>query len=238
MAFCLDSHVCHAAEGRLPVALLQASEKKLGLDQAVAMQSQYESLLKEYAEYLETAQTKLQSDEISAKGLPHLKQQLAAHKAFFIDLDSHRSLLDALQQKVSPTTRQRFLPTHTELINSSHVVQDKAALRGQQLDRLCTQWADFQQQYADLNIWLDRLERQMPEPMHERDTLEEIRGKIWDFHAIQGSLNEEKANVYHILDKGKQLLQAVSCVGLDEELTAFSDQWAQLNNDVDNILKK
>jgi nesprin-1 len=202
------------------------------------MQGQYERMLSEFSEYLETAQAKLHSDDLSAKDLADLEQQLSAHKAFFADLESHRTLLEALQQKVNPSTRQRLLEKHTTHINNSYVVQDKAALRGQQLDRLCSQWESFETTYADVGAWLDRLERQMPVPMKDTDSLEEIRSKIWALSNLQSSLQERKADVYHTLDKGRQILQAVSCHALEEELQCFSDKWAQLNSDVDSTLKK
>ena len=216
----------------------QATEKKSGLDHALAMQSQYQRMLDEYAEYLETAQSKLQVDTISAKDLPHLEQQLAAHTAFFSDLESHRTLLDALQQKVDPSTKQRFLPSHTRLTNLTHVVQDKAGLQGQRLERLAAQWRAFQEQFNDMRTWLDRLDRQMPEPMQEDDPIDELRRKIWDFHSVQSALAEEKANMYQTVDRGRQLVQGVSCPTLDSDVTEFSEHWVQLNNDVDAELKR
>ncbi|ELT88687.1 hypothetical protein CAPTEDRAFT_175674 [Capitella teleta] len=215
-----------------------ASEHKYTLDQAIAMQSQYERMLGEFTEYLETAQTKLDSDDLSAKDCAHLQEQHSAHKAFFANLESHRTLLEALQQKVDPATRQRLLATHTSLVNSSHVVQDKAAFRGQQLDRLCSQWTDFQAIYSDVNSWLERLKRQAPSQMRNTDALEEIRSKIWNFHSMQSALQERKADVFHVVDKGRQILQAVSCLLLDEELQGFSERWAQLNSEVDSSLKR
>lgn len=55
-------------------------DKKADLLQSVSVQEQYEKMLLDYAEFLETAQDKLKSDAICARDLDSLKQQLAAHK--------------------------------------------------------------------------------------------------------------------------------------------------------------
>lgn len=55
-------------------------EKKATLQESVSVQEQYEKLLYDYADFLETADDKLKTDQISARDLVHLKQQLIAHK--------------------------------------------------------------------------------------------------------------------------------------------------------------
>lgn len=55
-------------------------DKRADLLQSVSEQDQYEKLLEDYAEFLETAQNKLKSDVISATDLPHLRHQLNTHK--------------------------------------------------------------------------------------------------------------------------------------------------------------
>ena len=55
-------------------------EKKASLQESVSVQEQYEKLLQDYADFLETAEDKLKTEQISAKDLDHLKQQLVAHK--------------------------------------------------------------------------------------------------------------------------------------------------------------
>lgn len=55
-------------------------EKKASLQQSVSVQEQYEKLLQDYADFLETADEKLKVEAISARDLDHLKQQLNAHK--------------------------------------------------------------------------------------------------------------------------------------------------------------
>ena len=60
--------------------LLQVSLHRASLQHTVDLKSQYERMLQEFAEYLETAQSKLRPDGIAALNLPHLKQLLETHK--------------------------------------------------------------------------------------------------------------------------------------------------------------
>ena len=62
------------------IIIFQVMEKKASLQQSVSVQEQYEKLLQDYADFLETADEKLKVEAISARDLDHLKQQLNAHK--------------------------------------------------------------------------------------------------------------------------------------------------------------
>jgi len=55
-------------------------DKKASLQESVSVQEQYEKLLQDYADFLDTADDKLKTDQISARDLDHLKEQLIAHK--------------------------------------------------------------------------------------------------------------------------------------------------------------
>ena len=48
--------------------------------QSVSVQEQYQKMLKDYADFLETAEGKLKTESIAARDLPHLRQQLNTHK--------------------------------------------------------------------------------------------------------------------------------------------------------------
>lgn len=58
-------------------------EKKASLQESVSVQEQYEKLLQDYADFLDTAEDKLKTEQISARDLDHLKEQLIAHKVCF-----------------------------------------------------------------------------------------------------------------------------------------------------------
>ena len=51
-------------------------------------------------------------------------------------------------------------------------------------------------------------------------------------------MNEEKAAMYQVIDKGRQLLQSISCPALESDVGDFADSWIQLNNKTDAELKR
>jgi len=60
--------------------VVKVMEKKATLAESVSVQEQYEKLLADYADFLDTADDKLKTEQISARDLDHLKEQLATHK--------------------------------------------------------------------------------------------------------------------------------------------------------------
>ncbi|XP_023932384.1 nesprin-1-like [Lingula anatina] len=210
----------------------QATERKAQLQRAMTVQSQYEKMIQEYAEFLDTAQDKLRADTLAASDLQHLAQQLKAHKEFFSDLEGHRSMLDALAQKTDKATRQRYFSMHTRLINLTHIVQDKASLRGQRIERIVEEWAQFEDQFNQTNEWLLSLEKQSP----VRTTGDETAA-IRQHQFVQKRLNDEKAAMYQVVEKGKQLAQRVKCPALETNVATFAERWVAINNATNQELK-
>lgn len=162
----------------------------------------------------------------------------ALFQEFFSDLESHRALLDAMAHKVAPPTYQRFERHHTNLISLTHVIEDKASLHGQRLERAVSQWHDFEQHFDSARECLHRLEQQQPSKASNEEDLEHLRRKIWNYHTIQGALTEEKASMYQCVDKGKQLLQKMVCPSLEADVADFSEQLLRINNDTNTELKR
>ena len=77
----------HQLQNRWADLREQAAEKKNAIYGAMELQSQYEKLLGEFAEFLETAERKLNEEErLQVLNLPNMKQQLDAHKVIVIIL--------------------------------------------------------------------------------------------------------------------------------------------------------
>ena len=72
----------------------------------------------------------------------------------------------------------------------------------------------------------------------ELDLLEEMRRKIWDFSTLERSLQEEKPSMQTITDRGRHLLQAVTCPALDGDIGEFTEKWLKINNDTAQQLSK
>lgn len=52
------------------------------------------------------------------------------------------------------------------------------------------------------------------------------------------SLVEERPVVLQVLDRGRYLLQGVTCPALEAEVTECTNHWVKVNNDTDAKLKK
>ncbi len=147
-------------------------------------------------------------------------------------------MLDCLAHKVDRTTQKQYQTCHSRLSNLTHVVQDRAAVYGQRLDRLQQQWQHFDEQFEHARRLLHDLQQQCPTKMQQEDSVEQVRRKIWDNHAIQSRLNEEKPIMYQAVDSGRQLLKNVNCQALEADVTDFAENLLQLNNNTAAELKK
>ena len=71
-------------------------------------------------------------------------------------------MLDALAASLDPTTRERHQSQHAELVRLTNQLQDKAAVQGQKLDRLVSQWEDFDPEFDQVKKQLHQLNQQCP----------------------------------------------------------------------------
>lgn len=68
-----------------PIYLFQQiAERKEGILQSVSVQKQYEQMLKDFAEFLETANDKVKIETLSFNSQEELKKQLASHQVMHI----------------------------------------------------------------------------------------------------------------------------------------------------------
>ena len=74
-------------------------------------------------------------------------------------------MLDTLADQVDRSTRQHFLPTHTRVNNLTHVVQDKASIHGQKLERIEKEWRDFDVMFKESKAYLRRADQMAPRPV-------------------------------------------------------------------------
>ncbi|RUS76916.1 hypothetical protein EGW08_015319, partial [Elysia chlorotica] len=216
----------------------RAMEKKVILQQSTSVQDQYQKMLNDYSAFLNTAQAKLRTEAISARDLSHLKQQLAAHKDFFADLEVHKAMLTALAGQCDPETRARLQPQHAPLMSLTSVLVDQASLHGQRLERLTRQWAELDEKHGRLTKVLSSLKSQVPRPVASGDSLTSIQDKLAKYKRLQTELADERASVFEVVDKGKQILHSVNCSGLEGTVTNLADVWVDLNTDLTHELKR
>lgn len=122
-----------------------------------------------------------------------------------------------------------------------HIIQDRAAICGQKLERLIQDWVSFHEQFEDMLSWFREIEKQLPAKEADSESIgsiEDLRKLIWDYHTVEKSLENEKSAMYEIIDRGHQLLQSISCPVLETELADFAERWVQISSETSTELKK
>ena len=157
---------------------------------------------------------------------------------FFSDLEVHRAMLDSLVAQCDKATKQKHLPQHTRLSNLTYVLQDKASLHGQRLDRLVRQWVELDEKFGQLHRFLHDMETEIPRPIANEDSLQTIQNKISIYERLQRELSDEKPAVFQVVDRGKQLLHSINCPTLEMLVTELAEKWVDLNTELSHELKR
>ena len=113
-------------------------------------------------------------------------------------MESHRGLLDALAQRVDHDTRRRHESEHTRLVNLTHVLLDRAAMRGRRMEDAVRQWEDFDRHLERARERLHRLEQLVPAGTSPSSTLEEIRRQISENRRLHDNFMVDKPVLYQV----------------------------------------
>ncbi|XP_063958479.1 nesprin-1-like [Lytechinus pictus] len=205
------------------------------LNTAKILQEQYHKILKDYMEFLDTAERKLQNKNISATDVNDLHQQLQKHKEFFSDLDTHHILIESIAQKADPFTQQLFHTQRSELDRRSQAITVQSAERGQTLEGLVSEWRDLDKSLTALSSWLGHVEAQVPSGIND-DTQENVQKAIHKYQAMKGLLEGKQPSLHQIESSAQVLLQSLTSPQLDKRLASLHDQWSSVNQRVKHDL--
>ena len=195
-------------------------------------------LLKEYDEYLNNAETKLQRDQPNAINLPHLKQQLQSHTQYFDGLNSHRALLDGLADLVDEDTRKKNQKAHKQLQDRTDKIKGLSEENGLKFQHMITQWEQHEKLLEDARKTLSDLQEKEKKATWQLKKPDDTKRQLKQWKALQKQLAEKKAPLYQAVDKGRALLQSVSCPALQYDVDDISDQVGRLNNNIDSNIKR
>lgn len=157
---------------------------------------------------------------------------------FFGDLEVHRAMLDSLATQTDQATQAKHAPRNSRLTNLTYVIQDKASLFGQKLDRLVRQWTELDEKHVHLERFLDTIEEEVPTPVSSSDSIMTIQDKMSTYKRLQQEITEEKPILYQVVDKGKQLLHSITCPTLENAVTEAGERWVTLTTSISHELKK
>ena len=147
-------------------------------------------------------------------------------------------MLDSLAGQMDPTIQHKHSSQHARLTNLTYVVQDKASLLGQKLERLAKQWSDIADKQRHLQTFLDMAEEDMPKPVSSGDSISTIQDKMSTYQRLQHEMQDNKPTLHQVVDKGKQLLHSVTCAPLESSIADLGEKWVALNTNVSSELKK
>ncbi len=147
-------------------------------------------------------------------------------------------MLDVLADKVHPSLRLKHQTAHQRLAKMTQVITDKAAVYGQKMDLLLAQWLEFNARFDETMRWMKSLGDAKPNMASDDDSSVELRTKLLDYKSLDRAMTEERSNIFHLVTRGRQLFQAVTCPVAEKLLTDFADTWVQFSNEVASQVKK
>src|SRR6218665_859052 len=163
---------------------------------------------------------------------------LVALQEFFQDLVSHQTLVETIGQKVELHERQRYLTSHARLNNMALGVLDKANAQEMRLKQAVDQWSDVGPQLKEKIAFLESVEKRLPRPTGENDSMEGLEQRIRDLQVVQRELEAEKGSIFQVVESGRQLLKLVACPALTRKLDDFVDRHKKLSDELAEEVKR
>ena len=96
----------------------------------------------------------------------------------------------------------------------------------------------FQEQFREVLDWLTREAARLPAPPGGDADVDAARRAIWALHEVDEDLQAERATMYQVVDRGRALLQGLTCPQLETEVADFAEKWLNVTNEVSSQLKK
>ncbi|CAH1263258.1 SYNE1, partial [Branchiostoma lanceolatum] len=207
------------------------NRRKNDLGKAATALQQYEKLLQDYSDFIETAEEKLNTGMLTVTGLEELKRHLEKHSEFFMGLDAQKVLVDSLLQKLDPSTREQYIEQHTGLNHRASNALDRAQRLSQDLDTVAQTWDRFEEEFELQNEWLQETEGQIPVEDMSEDVVQKLQDRVTLYQ-------DHQPVVQRMLDMGNSVLQSVYCPALEAKLSQFEDRWTAANTKTSQELSK
>ena len=74
----------------------------------------------------------------------------------------HHMMIESIASKADPYTQQLFISQRALLDQKSRTLQVEATERGQQMEKLVSEWTGYEKSLQDLRSWLGHVEMQLP----------------------------------------------------------------------------
>ncbi|XP_049759928.1 nesprin-1 isoform X14 [Elephas maximus indicus] len=206
--------------------MVTIGSRRSGLNQNLALKSQYERALQDLADLLETGQEKMAGDQkiiVSSKEEVH--QLLDKHKEYFQGLESHMILTETLFRKIISFAVLKETQFHEELMTQASAVLKRAHKRGVELEYILETWSRLDEDHQELSRQLEVVESSIPSVGLVEESEDRLIDRITLYQHLKSSLNEYQPKLYQVLDDGKRLLISVSCSDLESQLNHLGEHW-------------
>uniref|UniRef100_A0A480VEC9 Nesprin-1 isoform X8 n=1 Tax=Sus scrofa TaxID=9823 RepID=A0A480VEC9_PIG len=216
--------------------MVTIGSRRSGLNQNLALKSQYERALQDLADLLETGQEKMAGDQkIIVSSKEEIQQLLDKHKEYFQGLESHMILTETLFRKIISFAVLQETQNHTELMAQASAVLKRAHKRGVELEYILETWSHLDQDHRELRRQLEMVESSIPSVGLVEESEDRLIDRITLYQHLKSSLNEYQPKLYQVLDDGKRLLMSVSCSDLESQLNQLGEHWL---NDTNKVAKE
>ncbi|XP_069712839.1 nesprin-2 [Phaenicophaeus curvirostris] len=207
--------------------------KYMELNSPSINESQYEDLLRGFAELVAIGQEKVAQDPKElTKSRAALQSHLENHKAFFHNLMTCMAFMEAISKKVAPSILQKREEFWTELVNKVKLLEQKACQYGFHLESLLKEWMEFDDECLIFNKELEALASALPSVNLVEETEDRLIERIAVLQQMKSSVDEKHARLYQMVKEGKKLLTAVSCPEIRSQIGKLEEQWLSLTKKV------
>ncbi|KAJ7412926.1 nesprin-2 isoform X1 [Pitangus sulphuratus] len=244
----------HGERMQLPVTLIQEAykledvlddmwgilkAKYVELNSPSISESQYEDLLRGFAELVAIGREKVAQDpKYLAKSRAALQSHLKNHKDFFRSLMTRMAYMQAFSRRVSPSVLQNREEFWKELVNEVRLLEQKACQYGIHLESLLKEWMVFDEECLVFNKELEALASTLPSVNLVEETEERLMERIALLEQIKISVDGKHARLYQMVKEGKKLLTAVSCPEIRSQIGKLEEQWLSLTKKVGHELHR
>ncbi|XP_032341093.1 nesprin-1 isoform X13 [Camelus ferus] len=219
--------------------MVTIGSRRSGLNQNLALKSQYERALQDLADLLDTGREKMAGDQkIIVSSKEEIQQLLDKHKEYFQGLESHMILTETLFRKIISFAVQRETQFHTELMAQAAAVLKRAHKRGVELEYILETWSHLDEDHRELSRQLEVVEGSIPSVGLVEESEDRLIDRITLYQHLKSSLNEYQPKLYQVLDDGKRLLISISCSDLESQLNQLGEHWLNDTNKVSKELHR
>ncbi|XP_016071417.1 PREDICTED: nesprin-1 [Miniopterus natalensis] len=219
--------------------MMTIGSRRSGLNQTLALKSQYERALQDLADLLETGQEKMAGDQkmiVSSK--EEVQQLLDKHKEYFQGLESHVILTETLFRKIISFAVPQETQFHAEVMAQASAVLKGAHKRGVELEYILETWSRLDRDQQELSRQLEAVEGGTPSVGLVEESEDRLADRIALYQHLKSSLNEYQPKLYQVLDDGKRLLMSISCSELESQLNQLGEHWLNNTNKVSKELHR